>query len=56
MVKLQQKTSGCWRTQAGADGYLKVRTYVQTARKQSKNVIDALYEAAAGTPWQPATT
>lgn len=56
MVKLQQKTSGCWRTRAGAHGYLNARTYVQTARKQGKSVIDALHEAAAGTPWQPATT
>lgn len=56
MVKLQQKTSGCWRTQDGARRYLNLRSYIQTARKQGKSVIDALQAAAEGTPWHPATT
>jgi len=55
MVKLQQKTSGCWRTTRGADDYLNLRSYIQTARKQHKSIIEALHEAAAGTPWYPAT-
>lgn len=54
MVKLQQKISGCWRTRSGAERYLNLRSYVQTARKHGKSVIDALHEAAAGTPWHPA--
>jgi len=54
MVKLQQKISGCWRTLIGAERYLRLRTYLQTARKQGKNLFAALREAAEGCPWQPA--
>jgi hypothetical protein len=32
MVKLQQKISGCWRTLAGAEAFLAVRSYISTAR------------------------
>ena len=33
-VRLQQKISGCWRTLAGAEAFLALRSYVSTARKQ----------------------
>jgi hypothetical protein len=32
-VKLQQQISGCWRTLAGAEAFLALRSYVSTARK-----------------------
>jgi transposase len=54
MIKLQQKISGCWRTTDGAANFLALRSYVQTARKQRQNILDALEQAAQGHPWLPA--
>lgn len=45
MVTLQQKISGCYRTESGATNYLTVRSYVSTARKHGINVLDALRDA-----------
>jgi transposase len=42
MVKLQQKISGCWRTLAGAEAFLTVRSYVSTARKHGVEVLGVL--------------
>lgn len=55
MVKLQQKISGCWRSQDGAEAFLDVRSYVATATKQGKNAAEALRELFTGNPWLPAT-
>jgi len=54
MVKLQQKISGCWRTLAGAEAFLTVRSYISTARKQSRSPLDALRRLFQGHPWLPA--
>jgi transposase len=54
MVKLQQKISGCWRTDEGAERYLRVRSYISTARKQGQRPLDALAQLAAGQAWLPA--
>jgi Transposase IS66 family len=32
MIKLQQKISGCWRTDHGAQRYVRVRSYISTTR------------------------
>jgi transposase len=53
MVKLQQKISGCYRTEAGAANYLAVRSYVSTARKQGVNVLGALRNLFEGQPFMP---
>lgn len=42
MPKLKQKTSGCFRTVAGADSFAIIRSYLATLRKQGRNVFDAL--------------
>jgi transposase len=55
MVKLQQKISGCWRTDDGAQRYLRVRSYISTARKQGHRPLAALAELAAGQAWMPMT-
>lgn len=54
MVKLQQKISGSWRTDQGASSYLKVRSYISTARKQRQRPLAALRQLAAGEAWMPA--
>jgi transposase len=53
MVKLQQKISGCYRTEAGATNYLTIRSYVSTARKQGINVLGALRDLFEGKPFLP---
>jgi hypothetical protein len=54
MVKLQQKISGCWRTLAGAEAFLVLRSYLATARKQGMNPLAVLQQLFAGHPWLPA--
>lgn len=54
MVKLQQKISGSWRTDQGASSYLRVRSYISTARKQHQRPLVALRQLAAGQAWMPA--
>ena len=53
MVKLQQKISGCWRTTAGAERFLAIRSYLSTARKQGKRPLEVLTGLTAGAPWMP---
>ncbi len=55
MAKLQQKISGCWRTLAGAETFCAIRSYVSSARKQRRHVLDALRQAFNGNPWLPST-
>ena len=54
MIKLQQKISGCWRSREGADAFLALRSYIQTARKQGQDILAVLQAAAEGRPWLPA--
>jgi transposase len=54
MVKLQQKISGCWRTLAGAQAFLTVRSYVSTARKHGVDPLRALHQLFQGSTWLPA--
>ena len=54
MVKLQQKISGCWRTLAGAQAFLTLRSYISTARKHGRNPLAVLGELFRGNPWLPA--
>jgi transposase len=54
MVKLQQKISGCWRTLAGAEAFLTVRSYVSTARKHGMNPLAVLRQLFEGHSWLPA--
>jgi transposase len=48
MVKLQQKVSGCFRTQDGARRFCCIRSYVSTMRKQGRGVLRALEGACRG--------
>jgi transposase len=55
MVKLQQKISGSWRTEEGAACYLRVRSYISTARKQGQRPLAVLAALAGGQAWMPAS-
>lgn len=56
MIRLQQKISGTWRSEAGADAFLAVRSYLSTAHKQGHDALEVLRNLFTGTPWLPAPT
>lgn len=50
MIKVKTKVSGCFRSEEGARGYLKIMSYVGTAHKQGYNAYEALKYAISGCP------
>jgi transposase len=56
MPKLRVKVSGSLRSMEGAQDFAAIRSYIATAIRAGQNVLHALIQAAAGTPWLPATT
>jgi transposase len=56
MPKLRVKVSGSLRSLDGAQDFAAIRSYIATAARAGQNILDALAQAAAGTPWIPATT
>jgi len=50
MVKVKNKISGAFRTRAGAERFLIIRSYAATAKKHGINVFHALSAASIGKP------
>jgi len=56
MLKVQQKISGCFRSQAGAEDFCTIRSYLSTIRKQGLSVWDALGSLFSGNVLVPDLT
>ena len=52
-VKLHRKISSCFKSQAGAERFAAVRSYLSTTRKNNVPAIDALTRLFNGNPWMP---
>ena len=46
--KVKEKVSGCFRTKAGADGFMRLMSYIGTAKKHKMSAYDALLKAVEG--------
>lgn len=55
MLKVRQKISGGFRTKAGAERFLRVRSYIDTVRKHKLPIFQALVDAVEGRPFIPAS-
>jgi len=53
MVKVQQKVSGCFRSEAFAHAFARIRGYLSTLRKQGLPLLSALQATLSGHPILP---
>ncbi|MFL6334244.1 MAG: IS66 family transposase [Pyrinomonadaceae bacterium] len=54
MLKVKQKVSGCFRTQAGAEEFCRLRSYVSSMKKQGRGVMETMRSLCAGKVLRPA--
>jgi transposase len=53
LIKIQQKVSGGFRTEAGAIEFCRIRSYLSTTAKNGIDPYEAIALALAGNPWLP---
>lgn len=53
MAKVKMKISGGFRSKTGAEAYTTLRSFIETARKQSHNAFEALVNLFRGKPFTP---
>jgi transposase len=53
MIKVQQKVSGCFRTDQGVAVFCRLRSYLSTLRKQGIELLSALDHTLSGHPVLP---
>lgn len=53
MMKVKQKIAGCFRSMQGAASFARIRSHVDTLRKQGRSILEDLKKAMEGTPWMP---
>jgi transposase len=53
-LKMQQKVSGCFRSERGGAAFARLRSYLSTLRKQGQALLAALHTVFAGQPLYPA--
>lgn len=56
MTKVKQKVSGTFRSSSGAEFFARIRGYISTIRKHSKNVMECLESTFIGNPIDPTLT
>jgi len=54
MIKVQQKISGCFRSEQGVIMFCRIRSYLSTLRKQGIELLSALEQTLVGHPVLPA--
>lgn len=54
MLKTQQNMSGCFRSEAGAAAFARIRGHLSTLRKQGVALLNALRTLFTGSPFCPA--
>jgi transposase len=50
MIKVQQKVSGCFRSEEGARRFCEISSYISTVRKQGINLMNLIKAAFTGDP------
>lgn len=50
MCKIKAKVSGSFRSESGKEAFCRIRSYISTAKKRSKNVLDVIKDAFSGDP------